>query len=253
MARTGFSLAVGCMHRYSGAVNTSAHLQNTVALLSALAQDSSQQVQLWALHALILTIDSAGYEFRSHVAATVTLCAQVLHGDSSGSVRRSAGDVINALITTLGPELQMEDQLRTTFLLLLDDMLSSAHAAVQLSALEALQQMTIYCPKAVSVPKIMSIVQIHVTNQHLQLRHAAVVILKQLAQRQPEAVMRAGSGIERVVFRMLDGEDDARMQVDLRDVITEFLSTLAEQNPSHWLVLCNSVLSGATEKESQVI
>lgn len=50
---------------------------------------------------------------------------------------------------------------------------------------------------------------------------------------------------------MLDGEDDPKLQRDVRECISTLLGALAAAKPSHWLVLCNQVLSGESEKESQ--
>jgi hypothetical protein len=229
-------------------MNATKHLEATVGLLQALARDRTEDVGAWALHALVLTIDSAGYDFRRFVAGTLALCSEVLHSDSSARSQQCAGNVCNALITTLGPELQVEEQLCRAFAVLLEEMQQSPVPAVQLTGLQGLQQMTVFAPKAVQVDRIMAMVSASLGSEHLQLRHAATVIVKQLAQRQPVAVVDAGLGIEKVLFRMLDEEDDVAMVSNLQDVISEFLAVLAERKPSHWLLLCNAVLSGASEK-----
>ena len=41
VSRTGHSLALGCLHRYVGGMGSGQHLNNTVAILLALAKDES--------------------------------------------------------------------------------------------------------------------------------------------------------------------------------------------------------------------
>lgn len=43
-SRTGHSLALGCLHRYVGGMGSSQHLNTSVSILLALAQDSTSPV-----------------------------------------------------------------------------------------------------------------------------------------------------------------------------------------------------------------
>ena len=43
-SRTGHSLALGCLHRYVGGMGSSHHLNTSVSILLALAQDSTSPV-----------------------------------------------------------------------------------------------------------------------------------------------------------------------------------------------------------------
>lgn len=54
-------------------------------------------------------------------------------------------------------------------------------------------------------------------------------------------VHASGDGVEKLLFRMLDGEDDPKLQRDVRECISTLLASLASSKPSHWLVLCNQV------------
>ena len=44
VSRTGHSLALGCLHRYVGGMGSGQHLNTSVSILLALAQDSSSPV-----------------------------------------------------------------------------------------------------------------------------------------------------------------------------------------------------------------
>lgn len=116
VTRTGHSLALGCLHRYVGSMGSSQHLNTNVSILLALAQDtSSPVVQLWALHALALIADSGGPMLHGYVEATLTLCLKLLLSlpQSYVEMHQCIGRVLNALITTMGPELQVNIQYKT--------------------------------------------------------------------------------------------------------------------------------------------
>lgn len=63
ITRTGHSLALGCLHRYVGGLNSGQHLDTSVGILLALAQDSSSPaVQVRALsHRGRLTISQFAF------------------------------------------------------------------------------------------------------------------------------------------------------------------------------------------------
>lgn len=65
-------------------------------------------LQAWALHALTLIIDSAGPLYHVHVEPTLSLVLMLLLTvpPAYAEVHQSLGRCLNALITTLGPELQ---------------------------------------------------------------------------------------------------------------------------------------------------
>lgn len=54
-SRTGHSLALGCLHKYVGGMGSSQHLNTSVSILLALAQDNSSPV-VQVRHYLILLL-----------------------------------------------------------------------------------------------------------------------------------------------------------------------------------------------------
>ncbi len=48
-SRTGYCIALGCIHRYCGMVDSARFLSNSVAILRALAADTSTLVQVGAV------------------------------------------------------------------------------------------------------------------------------------------------------------------------------------------------------------
>lgn len=52
-SRTGHSLALGCLHRYVGGMGSSQHLNTSVSILLALAQDTTSPVVQACSHTFI--------------------------------------------------------------------------------------------------------------------------------------------------------------------------------------------------------
>ena len=109
VSRTGHSVALGCLHRYVGGMGSSQHLQTSVSILLALAQDTaSPQVQIWALHSLTTIAVSGGPMFRGFVEPTLQMVLKSLLCMNSSllEVHICLGKLLSALITSVGPELQ---------------------------------------------------------------------------------------------------------------------------------------------------
>ena len=66
-------------------------------------------LQVWALHALGLIADSGGPLFRNHVDSTLSLLLSLLINTPRVHTQmyRCLGNCLSALLTTLGPELQI--------------------------------------------------------------------------------------------------------------------------------------------------
>jgi HEAT repeat-containing protein 5 len=98
-----------CPVRYVGGLGSSQHLNTSISILLALAQDvASPSVQLWALHALALIADSGGPMFRGYVEPTLSLAVKLLLTvpAAHAHVHQCVAKLLSALITTIGPELQ---------------------------------------------------------------------------------------------------------------------------------------------------
>ena len=67
------------------------------------------QVQVWALHGLSLIADTGGPMFRGYVASTLDLVGELLLTESVDKVEvhQCLGNLLTALITSLGPDLQV--------------------------------------------------------------------------------------------------------------------------------------------------
>ncbi|XP_033122035.1 HEAT repeat-containing protein 5B-like, partial [Anneissia japonica] len=104
---------------------------------------------------------------------------------------------------------------------------------------------------------------------HLLLRRAALACLRQLSQREAREVsdyamslardsnennwptdtlVITETGIEGVLFGMLDKETDGKLRSDIHDTLISMLLEMAGDNLTRWLALCKSVLSASKGK-----
>ena len=254
VSRTGYSLALGCINRYSGGISSNKTLKVTLGILHALAGDSTPIVQLWALHALWLTIEAAGLNFSSYVNQTLNLVLNLLCSDShrSSEVHQCLGRIIHALISTIGPELQVNSNFREMCLVFCEILKTDDFELVQLSALDCMQHMMLFTPKHIDLPSFLPYLEKKLSSRHFFMRNASVSCLKQLVQREPELVSAHGDAIEETLFKMLDSESDAEIIERVKALLTNLLRALGPSNPGKWLSVCKSVLSGPKKAKEHV-
>ncbi|XP_030052254.1 HEAT repeat-containing protein 5B [Microcaecilia unicolor] len=275
VSRTGHSLALGCLHRYVGGIGSGQHLKTSVSILLALAQDgTSPEVQTWSLHSLALIVDSSGPMYRGYVEPTLSLVLTLLLTvpPSHTEVHQCLGRCLGAIITTVGPELQGNgatiSTIRSSCLVGCAIMQDHSDSLVQAAAISCLQQLHMFAPRHVNLSSLVPSLCVHLCSSHLLLRRAAVACLRQLAQREAAEVCEYAmsmaknasdkessdininiteTGLEGVLFGMLDRETDRKLCSDIHDTLGHMLSSLAVDKLSHWLRLCKDVLAASND------
>uniref|UniRef100_A0A8C6NDF7 HEAT repeat-containing protein 5A n=1 Tax=Melopsittacus undulatus TaxID=13146 RepID=A0A8C6NDF7_MELUD len=289
VSRTGHSLALGCLYRYLGGIGSTQHLNACVGILYTLSQDStSPDVQAWALHSLSLIVDLAGPLYHMHVESTLSLVLMLLLTvpPAYTEVHQSLGRCLNALITTLGPELQGSSttvsSLRTSCLLGCAVMQDNPDCLVQAQAISCLQQLHMFAPRHVNLSSLVSCLCVNLCSSYLLLRRAVAACLRQLVQREAAEVseyamakdnasqklrcsgdgnavkFRVGSpppldvnireiGLEGALLGLLDKELDQRLCQDIKETLTHMLTSMAVEKLSFWLKLCKDVLAASAD------
>ena len=270
-SRTGHSLALGCLHKYIGGLASSQHLQPSISILLPLSQDSaSPAVQAWALHALALLAESGGPMFRSFVEPTLTSILKLLltTQSSNSDVLFCLSKLLQAIITTLGPELSVEDAgvstARSNVLIAIDLMQNGQHG-VQSESILSLQQLHMFAPCELNlhdlVPKLVKFLQ----STDLKLRRSAASCLRQLSHKESkeisdivaneanvgvkdthhvENIMAYGeSGLPGILFSALDQEEDKFVIKDCQETLLCLLGSIDSKNLSSWIVLCKEILT----------
>lgn len=270
ITRTGHSLALGCLHKYVGGMGSSQHLNTSVSILLALAQDgSSPVVQVWSLYALSLIADSGGLMFRGYVEPTLSLSIKLLLTvpQSYVDVYQCIGRVLANIITTMGPELQGNGSasiatMRSSLLCACAIMQSHVDPLVQAEVTGCLQQLHLFAPRHVNLSALVLSVCRTLSSNYLVLRKAAVACLRQLAQREAREICEhalqlaaderngivfGDTGLPGLLFSMLDTETDAETSKNIHDTLNSMLHMLAADNLSQWLSMCKNVLTVAND------
>uniref|UniRef100_A0A8C1IGI7 HEAT repeat-containing protein 5A n=1 Tax=Cyprinus carpio TaxID=7962 RepID=A0A8C1IGI7_CYPCA len=269
ITRTGHALALGAVYRYLGGISSPQYLSTCVGVLFTLSQDStSPEVQMWSLHALSMVVDLAGPLYHSHLEASFNLVLRLLLSTphTHVEVQQSLGRCFNALITSMGPDLQGEGAgvcaVRTSCLVGCAVMQDSQDCLVQAQAISCLQQLHMFAPGFVNLASLVPSLCINLCSSYLSLRRAVVACLRQLAQREavevsehavnlcsafkPSKGKQLGEvGLEGALFSLLDRESDPCLCRDIQETLVHMMSSAAESNLAHWLKLCKDVLSAS--------
>uniref|UniRef100_A0A672QC37 HEAT repeat-containing protein 5A n=1 Tax=Sinocyclocheilus grahami TaxID=75366 RepID=A0A672QC37_SINGR len=191
ITRTGHALALSAVYRYLSGISSPQYLSACVGVLFTLSQDStSPEVQMWALHALSMVVDLAGPLYHSHLEASFTLVLRLLLSTphTHVEVQQSLGRCLNALITSMGPDLQGEGAgvcaVRTSCLVGCAVMQDIQDCLVQAQAISCLQQLHMFAPRFVNLASLVPSLCINLCSSYLSLRRAVVACLRQLAQRE---------------------------------------------------------------------
>eukprot|EP00051_Salpingoeca_urceolata_P012348 m.153102 g.153102 ORF g.153102 m.153102 type:complete len:1919 (+) comp17457_c0_seq2:51-5807(+) len=251
VSRTSFALALSTVHRYRSGRDGTAHLQPSVSYLHALANDGSPIVQAWSLHSLSVLIETSAFDFTPFIRSTLALVNNVILSSANARVLQAAGQALNCLIATIGPELQADTSKRNSIFRTYAQLRGNTDPYVQLGALQGLQQLILFAHRHVHLPTFLPVLIALLTREHLLLRRTAASALRQLAQREPDEIVQHWPGFEQLLFKRLDCEDDFRLQSDIKEILITLLLAHCTNAPSRWLILCNSVLSGATERQEQ--
>ncbi|XP_065144355.2 HEAT repeat-containing protein 5A isoform X1 [Paramisgurnus dabryanus] len=284
ITRTGHALGLCAVYRYLGGINSSQYLSACVGVLFTLSQDStSPEVQMWAVHALSMVVDLAGPLYHTHLDASFTLVLRLLLSTphTHVEVQQSLGRCLNALITSMGPDLQSDGAgvcaVRTSCLVCCAVMQDSPDCLVQAQAISCLQQLHMFAPCFVNlanvVPSLCEIlldysVLINLCSSYLSLRRAVVACLRQLAQKEAVEVSEHAValvkelprrdntqldvtikevGLEGALFSLLDRESDPHLCRDIQETLVHMMSSASECNLAHWLKLCKDVLSASAD------
>ncbi|RNA33832.1 HEAT repeat-containing 5B-like isoform X1 [Brachionus plicatilis] len=262
-ARTGYALGLGCLHRYVGSMGAGQQMTTTVSALFAMAQSpSSSIVQVWAIHALYLIIDSGGSMFRNFIEPCVEFIVQsaLTIPLTNRDVFIGLGKLLSSLITFVGPELQLDQDMCSSCLITCTVMKQHCDAAINAEAIRCLQQMHLFAPELIDLNSLVPYLLDSLVSKDFVLRGVSVNCLRQLCQKNSLDVCKIAKdyvqqthpsgllclisdrGLEFLLFKMLDIESSPRLVKDIHDILYSLLSsTLNEITLKDWLFLCKDI------------
>ncbi|KAL8123865.1 hypothetical protein AgCh_011749 [Apium graveolens] len=247
------ALAIGCIHRSAGGMALSSLVPSTVNFLSTLARSSAAGLQIWSLHGLLLTIESAGLSYVSHVQATLSLAMDILLSEENGRVelQQGVGRLINAIVAVLGPELSPGSMFFSRCKYVIAEISSHQEIATLLESVRFTQQLVLFAPHAVTVHFHVQNLLPNLSSRQPTLRHLAVSTLRHLIEKDPVSCKASviDEQIEDTLFLMLDEETDIEIGGLVRSTIMRLLHASCPSFPSHWLSICrNMILATSTRR-----
>ncbi|KAH7658270.1 Armadillo-like helical-containing protein [Dioscorea alata] len=236
------ALSLGCIHRSAGGMALSTLVPTTVTSISNLAKSSNPGLQLWPLHALLLTIEAAGLSYVSQVQATLFLAIEILLSEENGLVdlREEIGRLINAIVAVLGPELAPGSTFFSRCKSVIAEISSCQETSTLLESVRFTQQLVLFAPQAVSVHSHVQSLLPTLFSKQPSLRHLAASTLRHLIEKDPVAII--DEKIEENLFIMLDEETDTEIGNLVRATIIRLLYASCPSVPYRWLTILNGLV-----------
>lgn len=261
-ARAGCALAFGAIYSQVGGLAAGPLLKTTVNVLMSLGNDPHPVVYFHALSALSQVATSASLSYGPYVSSTLGLIFKLYmastHEPEGGSLSNAnlAGDLpayqvlcqlIDALISVLGPELQEPNSTRNLVFNLAMDFWKEDDEGIQVEAIKCIQHFLMFGADSMDIPELVVGFRSHLLSSRRPLKMASINALYQLVQR--DAFIMSKVGGDRLVeelFAMLD--DDSAID-GVRNIILSWLQQTVLHNPSAWIDLCQRIMSRTTASQ----
>jgi hypothetical protein len=260
--RAGCALAFGAIYSHVGGLAAGPLLKTTVNVLMSLGNDPHPVVHYYSLKGLAQVIDAANLSYSPYIASTLgSLCTVYLrdtHDPAGGTAHMSnlAGDlpayevicqIIDALISVLGPELQEPSRTQSLVLDLVHEFSNEPDEGIAVEAIKCSQHVLMFASGFIDTPALVNRLRANLVSTRRPLKLAAINALYQLVQK--DALVMSKVGGDKLVedlFGMLD--DDPTID-GVRDVILSWLHQTVTLNPSAWIDLCQRIMARTTASQ----
>lgn len=261
-ARAGCALTFGAVYTHVGGLAAGPLLKTTVNVLMSLSNDPHPLVHFWALNALARVINAASLAYAPFVSSTLGMLLKIYLMDSheceGGSLSNAnlSGDypaypvvcqIIDAVITVLGPDIQESSKTRSLVLNLVHEYSLEVDEGIRVEAIKCFQHFLMFAPEHVDIPDLVNHFRGYLSSTCRPLKVASINALYQLVQKDALAMSKIGGDqLVENLFSMLD--DDASVE-GVRSVITSWLHQTVVYNPSAWIDLCQRIMSRTTASQ----
>ncbi|KAJ4369614.1 hypothetical protein N0V83_005376 [Neocucurbitaria cava] len=263
-ARSGYAVALGCIHSQLGGMAAGFHLKNILGILMSLGNDPHPVVHFWAIDSLSRVADSAGLSFSSYVTSTLGMLAQLYaadtHNNEAASLASSNIEIdvptpaviarcIDSTINVLGPDLQDVAKARDLIMTLVGLFQKEADELVIIESLRCQEHISLYAPGHMEFSAYVKQLQRSVESNSAQIRDMAIDGLHNLMRRNTEEVIRVGDqGLEDQLWHVLDRDSEHEV---VRNIIRNWLHQTGLSDTATWVQRCHSVLTKTKKVETQ--
>lgn len=260
--RAGCALAFGSIYAYVGGLAAGPLLKTTVNVLMSLGNDPHPVVHYWALSALAQVINAGSLQYVPFVSSTLGMLFKTYtlesHEPDGGTVANAnikgslpvyqvVCQIIDAVISVLGPDIQESSRTRDLILDLVHEFSLEPDEGICVEAIKCIQHLLMFAREQVSVSDLVNQLRTHLGSPRRPLKFAAINALYQLVQRDALAVSKVGGDkLVEELFGMLDRDPF----IDgVRNVISSWLEQTVIYNPSAWIDLCQRIMSRTTASQ----
>ena len=263
-ARSGYAVALGCIHSQLGGMAAGFHLKNILGILMSLGNDPHPVVHFWAIESLSRVADSAGLSFSSYVTSTLGMLAQLYgsdtHNEDSASLASSNIEIdvptqaviarcIDSTINVLGPDLQDVAKARDLIMTLVGLFQNEVQEVVVIESLRSQEHISLYAPGHMHFNDYVKQLQKFVESSSTEIRDMAIDGLHNLMRRNTDEVINAGdSGLEDQLWHVLD--KDPYHEV-VRNIIRNWLHQTGLPDTANWVQRCHLVLTKTKKVEAK--
>ncbi|KAF2826541.1 ARM repeat-containing protein [Ophiobolus disseminans] len=265
-ARSGYAVALGCIHSQLGGMAAGYHLKNILGILMSLSNDPHPVVHFWAIDSLSRVADSAGLSFSSYVTSTLGMLAQLYaadtHNEESASLVYSNIEIdlptpaviarcIDSTINVLGPDLQDMVKARDMIMTLIGLFQVETDCLLLIENLRCQEHVSLYAPGHVEFATYVKHLQKSMESSSKQISDMAVDGLHNLMRRDTEEVLRAGDpGLEDQLWHVLDRDSEHEV---VPNIIRNWLHQTGLSDTATWVQRCHSVLTKTKKIDVLVI
>jgi len=255
-ARSGYAVALGCIHSQLGGMAAGYHLKNILGILMSLGNDPHPVVHFWALDSISKVAESAGLTFSSYVTSTLGMLAQLYgadtHNAESASLPYSNIELdlptpaviarcIDGTVNVLGPDLQDMAKARDMIMTLIGLFKTESDVLITIESLKCQEHLSLYAPGHMDFSGYVKELQKAIESSSEEVRDMAVDGLHNLMRRDTEEVIRAGEpGLEDQLWHVLDRDSDHEV---VRNIIRNWLHQTGLTDTATWVQRCHSVLT----------
>src|ERR1700722_12829594 len=260
--RAGCALAFGAIYGYVGGLAAAPLLKTSINVLMSLSSDPQPVVHFWALNALSRVINAANLTYAPYVSSTLGLLLKVYllesHEMEGGTLSNAnaSGDfpaylavcqVIDAVITILGPDIQESPRTRTLVLNLVHEFLLEEEESICVEAIRCTQHILMFAPEHIQLPELVGRFREYLSSPRRLLKLASINALYQLVKK--DALLMSKLGGDRLVENLFGMLDDDPSVDGVRDVISTWLRQTVIHNSTAWIDLCQRIMSRITASQ----
>lgn len=258
-SRAGCALAFGTIYGHVGGLAAGPLLKTAVNMLMSLSNDPHPLVHFWALKSLARVIEAASLAYAPYVSSTLGMLFKLYtldsHETEGGTVAYAnmSGDlptyqavcqVIDGVITVLGPDIQDSTRTRNLVLDLVHEFFMEDDEGICVEAIKCVQHFLMFAAGYARIPPLVTQFRIHMSSSRRPLKVASINALYQLVQKDAISMSKLGGDqLVEELFGMLD--DDSSID-GVRNVISSWLQQTVIHNPSAWIDLCQRIMSRTT-------